>query len=245
MSKNGYIDENLVLYFFGPEFNASVANKVLLGSAIGKKMFDDLRTASLKNAPHEGLQLVCHKDLDTGMFVAVATHKESSPSMISFYVSSHHRYFGGQTLMCVPLQFCTNFTTVEGEYLVYRHTFKKPIYSENEFKEIMENGTPEDQFQAHLKSRSRDGFVTIPGMSYVGMTKRSWSKRYKQHIESALENSSSTLFHKAIRKMQGEKVVCVHDVSAFGINKEDAKRYEKELIRTSSLMPLALNMKIG
>jgi hypothetical protein len=245
VSNTGYINKLLALYFFGPEFNVSVVNEALAGSPNGREMHKELLARTLKGEPHEGLQLVCYKDLDTGMFVSVATLNESSPSMISFYISSNHRHFGGQTLMCVPLQFCTNFTTIEGEYLVYRHTFKTPIMSENDINQINKTGTPEEQFQAYLASRSRAGYETIPGMSYVGMTKRSWSKRYKQHIESALENSSSTLFHKAIRSMQGENVICVHDVSAFGLGKYDAKQYEKKLIRTSILAPLGLNMKVG
>jgi hypothetical protein len=245
VSDTGYINKLLALYFFGPEFNVSVANEVLVGSPNGREMYKKLLASTLKGEPHEGLQLICYKDLDTGMFVSVATLNESSPSMISFYLSSNHRYFGGQTLMCVPLQFCTNFTTIEGEYLVYRHTFKTPIMSENDIIQINETGTSEEQFEAHLANRSRAGYETIQGMSYVGMTKRSWSKRYRQHIESALENSSSTLFHKAIRDMQGEKVICVHDVSGFGLSKEDARQYEKKLIRASSLTPLGLNMKVG
>ena len=66
---------------------------------------------------------------------------------------------------------------------------------------------------------------------------------YLEHTERALEASSSTHFHEAIRAMQGQKVVCVHDVLAYGVTKVEAKAYESKLISESSLWPLGLNMK--
>ena len=53
------------------------------------------------------------------------------------------------------------------------------------------------------------------------------------------------MFHQALREMEGEKVICVHDVSLFGASKEVAIEYEKELIKKSTLHPLGLNMKVG
>ena len=240
-----FLNPDLIRYFFGEQFNIEVAETALQGTPQGRDLVEDLLRASIESRPHTGIQLVCWLDLDTGLFVATLMAPQGSPSMISFFISSNHRFFGGQTLMCVPFQYCTNLVPIEGKYLVYRHTFKEPIMSDKEFQKIRNTGTDEEKLRAYTFCRSRDGYRTIPGMSYVGMTQRSMSKRYQEHIDSALENTSSTLFHQAIRDMQGKPVICVHDVSGFGMSKDDAKEYEKHLIRTSTLKPMGLNMKVG
>ncbi len=107
----------------------------------------------------------------------------------------------------------------------------------------MRNGTPEQRLKAFVFTKCREGYETIPAMSYVGITSRSWQERYLEHAEQALEASSSTHFHEAIRAMQGQKVVCVHDVSAYGLTKVEARAYESKLISKSTLWPLGLNMK--
>jgi len=165
--------------------------------------------------------------------------------MITFFARSTHRFFGGTTLVCVPFQFCTTKYKPAGEYLVYRHTFKEPNFTKTELQEIKEKGTNEQYTNALVSTMSREGYKTIPGMSYVGMTKRSWQERYAEHVEKALEESGSTLFHLAIRNMQGKRVIHVHDVSAFGLSKTEAKECEKALISKSSLYPNGLNMKVG
>ena len=76
-------------------------------------------------------------------------------------------------MVCVPLQFLTPFVTFEGEYIVYRHTFKKPIFSASEYEQVMSNGTDEEKTKMLLFCKSREGFETISGKSYVGLTKRS------------------------------------------------------------------------
>ncbi len=184
-------------------------------------------------------------DLDTGLFFCALQSNPRLPSMASFYISSGHRFFGGQSLVCVPLQYMTPFVTFEGEYIVYRHTFKKPVISESEYKHVMSDGTDEEKMKMMLLCKSREGFQTIQGKSYVGLSKRCWQERYVEHIDKSLNKGGSTLFHQCMREMQGEKVVCVHDVSLFGATRERALEVEKKLIRESTLHPKGLNMKVG
>lgn len=146
-------------------------------------------------------------------------------------------------MVFVPLAFCSSVYKPTGSHTVYRHTYKKPRFEPDEVKKLMSSGTPEQNVKAFVYTKWREGYETIPGMSYVGITSRSWQERYMEHVEKALEASSSTHFHEAIRTMQGQKVVCVHDVSAYGLTKAEAKAYESELIAKSTLWPLGLNMK--
>lgn len=44
--------------------------------------------------------------------------------------------------------------------------------------------------------------------------------------------------------MQGQNVICVHDISAYGIPEASAKMIERQLIKTSTLYPMGLNMRI-
>lgn len=245
MIMKSFIDPGLAAYFFGSEFKLDVVEKTLNRTAEGRALVKKLIETTKRDELHFGLQLVCYRDLDSGLFLSILQKSGNAPSMISFYISSNHPYFGGQTLLCVPFQFCTLVTSIEGEYLVYRHTFKEPVISAEEYKKIMASGSYQQKLNIFGLLRSRDGYRTIPGMSYVGMTKRNWQQRYIEHIESALSGSSSTLFHQAIREMEGKKIVCVHDVTAFGITEAAAKEYEKDLIRNSTLSPKGLNMKVG
>lgn len=128
---------------------------------------------------------------------------------------------------------------------VYRHTFKKPIISQKEYDQVISNGTDEEKMNMIIFCKSREGYATIPGKSYVGLSKRSWQERYVEHIDKALQKEGSTLFHKALREMQGQKVICVHDVSLFGATKEHAVEVEKKLIRDSTIHPKGLNIKVG
>ena len=107
----------------------------------------------------------------------------------------------------------------------------------------MESGTDEEKMRLFLFTRSRDGFETISGLSYVGISRRPWQERLAEHIESAIKKQSTTRFHEAIRQMQGQKVIHVHDVSAFGLTEAEAREYESKLIASSTLFPLGLNMK--
>jgi len=242
---NEIICRDMAGYFFGGQFLAEVANRTLLEDPAISNIKSGLAETTASGTIHKGLRLVNYLDVDTGLFMCFLQKPQGLPSMISFFARSNHRFFGGTTLVCVPFQFCTTEYKPAGEYLVYRHTFKEPNFTEKELQEIKKKGTNEQYTKAVVFTMSREGYKTIPGMSYVGMTKRSWQERYAEHAEKALEESGSTLFHQAIRDMQGKRVIHVHDVSAFGLSKNEAKECEKALISKSSLYPNGLNMKVG
>jgi len=237
------LDPDALRYFFGPQFNVDVAMEIMPNYEDVKCLERELRESMEQGRPHVGIQLVGYQNVDTGFSTVAMMRHPGSMSGVSFFADSKHRLFGGSTLVCVPLAFCSSVYKPTGDHVVYRHTYKRPRFKAEEVKTLMNKGTPEQRLKAFVFTKCREGYETIPGMSYVGITSRSWQKRYLEHAEQALEASSSTHFHEAIRAMQGQKVVCVHDISAYGVTKAEAKAYESRLISESTLWPLGLNMK--
>lgn len=229
-------------YFFGPHFDVRVALSTANSLPDHDEHCSTLARSIEEGVVHTGLQLIGYENVDTGLSAVTAMRKPGAPSMISFYAESHHRVFGGTTIMCVPLAFCSAFFQPHGEYVVYRHTYKRPKVSEEEYAKIMKTGTDDEKVKLFLFTRSRDGFETFPGMTYVGISRRPWQKRYAEHIGSALTKGSRARLHQAMRQMQGQKVVHVHDISSVGLTGAEAREYEAKLIATSSLYPLGLNM---
>lgn len=230
-------------FFFGSHFDVQVAMSVAAALPELDALCESVVRSIEERLPHTGFQLIGYEDIDTGMSCVTAVKKPNAPSMVSFYAESSHRVFGGATLVCVPLPFCTPYFRPHGEYVVYRHTYKRPRVTSEEYAEIMRSGTDDEKLRIFLLTRSRDGFETIPGLSYVGISKRPWQVRYSEHIENAMAKQSKTRLHATMRKMQGQRVVHVHDVSAFGLTEHEAKEYESRLIASSTLWPKGLNMK--
>ena len=237
------LEPSALQYFFGPQFNVDVAMDVMANYEDVATLAHELLQSLEEGRPHLGIQLVGYQDIDTGFSTVVMMRHPGSMSGVSFYADSEHRLFGGNTLVCIPLIFCTSLYRPAGDHIVYRHTYKTPRFDSDEIQNLMSTGEPEQKLKAFVFTKCREGYETMPGMSYVGITRRSWQKRYLEHAEKALESSSSTRFHEAIRTMQGKKVVCVHDVSAYGLTKADARAYESKLIKESTLWPRGLNMR--
>jgi hypothetical protein len=237
------LNPDALRYFFGPHFDVDCAMGLLPNYKDAESLEAELRSSLDQGQLHLGIQFVGYEDIDTGFSAVVMMRHPDSPSGVSFFADSKHRLFGGSTLICVPLAFCTTLYKPHGDHIVYRHTYKKPRYTTEELKELASKGTPEQKIKAFVYPKIREAYETIPGMSYVGITSRSWQQRYLEHVEKSLETSSSTHFHNAMRAMQGQQVICVHDVCAYGISKDEAKAYESALITKSTLWPLGLNMK--
>ncbi|WP_295624918.1 hypothetical protein [uncultured Nitrosomonas sp.] len=232
-----------LLFFFGPHFDVDVALTTAKNLPNLEGLCEGIKRSIDEGVPHIGLHLVGYENIDTGLSALAAVSKPNAPSMISFYAESSHRIFGGATLVCVPLAFCSSHFVPSGEYVVYRHTYKRPLVTETEYSTTMQSGSDEERMRLFLFTRSREGFETITGMSYVGISKRPWQQRLAEHIDSAMAKQSKTKLHEAIRQMQGQKVIHVHDVSAYGISEAEARQYESKLIASSTLWPLGLNMK--
>lgn len=230
-------------FFFGPHFDVDVALTTAANLPNLRAVCESVERSIDQGLPHTGLHLVGYENVDTGLSALAAVNRPNAPSMVSFYAESSHRVFGGATLVCVPLAFCSRYFRPHGKYVVYRHTYKRPLVTEAEYAKTMASGTDAERMRLFLFARSRDGFETIPGLSYVGISSRPWQERLAEHTDSAMHKQSSARLHETIRQMQGQKVIHVHDVSAFGLTEAEARAYESRLIASSTLWPLGLNMK--
>jgi hypothetical protein len=237
------LNPNALPFFFGEHFDVRVALSTASNLPDLDQLCESVARSIEDGTPHTGLQLIGYENVDTGLSAVAAVSKPGAPSMVSFYAESNHRVFGGAALMCVPLAFCSSYFQPHGDYVVYRHTYKRPRVSEENYAKTMQTGSDDEKFKMFLLSKSRDGFESIPGMSYVGISRRPWQERYFEHIESAMTKRSKARLHESMRQMQGQKVVHVHDISAFGVTEKEARAYEARLIEKSTLWPLGLNMK--
>jgi hypothetical protein len=81
------------------------------------------------------------------------------------------------------------------------------------------------------------------GLEYIGITKRGWRTRWREHCRSAMLGSHYR-FHRAIREHEGS-AIHRHSVVACGISEERALHLEERLVENSTLYPFGLNMVPG
>lgn len=131
----------------------------------------------------------------------------------------------------VPLQLLmTHFekkVLKNGSYQVYEHTL------------IRENPEKSTDF-------TRDGHLE-GGASYIGITKRSWQRRYKEH-RYACNRNSHLLFHRALRQELFTVKVYEHQVLRAGLSASQALHIEEvevEKRTLSSIHQSGLNMIPG
>lgn len=86
------------------------------------------------------------------------------------------------------------------------------------------------------------GFDVECPLLYIGITKRRWVDRLSQHQSSA-RSGSPFLFHQALRKHNGVKVL--HRVLLTGMSHDDIMKMEEIFVAKLSLYPLGLNMIPG
>lgn len=82
---------------------------------------------------------------------------------------------------------------------------------------------------------------------YVGITKRGWTSRFRQHLNEA-RNGSPYLFHRALAECTTDKYVSEHYVTHAGLSFEDAMMVEEKLVAEHTLNALhagGLNMIPG
>jgi hypothetical protein len=171
---------------------------------------------------------------------------------------------------CCGGRLVVQFNTLLGEHWSFkRESFPDPIFDPTHggfnyaFQLISERKSGKDNFMCTLPSilvgatRVSRGFVVychamldangraIPEMIYIGVTKRGWRHRYREHQRAAL-NGSRYRFHEALRKaMSADKASFTHIVEATTDNEEQAMAIEEKLVADLSLYPKGLNMIPG
>ena len=129
-------NQRICRYFFGDQFNVKVASEAIATIDKTQDFISQLEKSIETGDIHFGIQLICYTDVDTGFFMAIGMKDPITPSCISMFAESQHRLWGGTTLVCVPPVFCLNAYRPTGEYDVYRHTFKRPLWTQEELDEL-------------------------------------------------------------------------------------------------------------
>ena len=169
----------------------------------------------------------------------------------SYYTGSHLQlgFFRGNVLnaFIVPLEYFLGFNEQavlrEGSYQLYSHT----ILSQETQKSISNRMEAIGDSGAYKNLPLLQQEYQKKSLLYVGITKRTWQERYRQHCRDS-ERGSNLRFHRALR---GEfcSIGCIeHIVERAGLTERQALEIEeKEVEKRSlhSLYPNGLNMIPG
>jgi hypothetical protein len=175
-------------------------------------------------------------------------YKESSPQE---YKGSHLvvGYYLKKTLhsFIVPLEYLLGFNEErvlrEGSYQLYSHTV---LSSDNQAVIIKDLEAIRDNNQ-YCNMPSIQQFHKDNMLLYVGITRRTWLERYRQHCND-MRRGSNLLFHRALRGEFCHIGNLEHIVERAGLTEKQALEIEeKEVEKRSlhSLHPGGLNMIPG
>lgn len=98
-----------------------------------------------------------------------------------------------------------------------------------------------DCYQVYMHAFVHDRNLNGPNV-YIGVTKRSWQQRWREHYRSAV-NGSHYRFHEAIRENQSS--VIEHSILGVCSDEQSAMESEEALVGVYSLFPKGLNMIPG
>lgn len=122
---------------------------------------------------------------------------------------------GARTATTVPLKLILSPTSWCGHHQLYCHSFVL------------------DKDQKSLMDQPNE---------YIGVTKRTWQKRWQEHVRSA-KNGSYYKFHEAIRNY--DSAFTQHTVVGVFETEKDAMDAEERYVAECSLYPMGLNMIPG
>jgi hypothetical protein len=147
----------------------------------------------------------------------------------------------------VPLEYLIGFNEkavlLEGSYQLYSHNIL-PLDKNKVFAGQIDAVT---KTQDYSKLLSTQRYFQNSALVYVGITKKTWQHRYRQHCSDS-QRGSNLLFHRALRGEMGAIGVIEHIVERAGLTERQAMEIEeKEVEKRSlhSLYPNGLNMIPG
>jgi hypothetical protein len=144
----------------------------------------------------------------------------------------------------IPLEYLLGFnlksTLREGSYQLYSHTI---LSSDNQavMNRQMKNSGKNNYQKSFQEAYQKNS------LAYVGITKQTWQKRYRQHCLD-MERGSNLRFHRALRGEFCQIGVIEHIVERAGLTEKQALEIEEgEVEKRSlhSLYPNGLNMIPG
>jgi len=130
----------------------------------------------------------------------------------------------------------------DGSYQVYSHTIL-PLDNRQLVKSFGNAGN--DDFRGRCLTAQKD--YQNNSLLYIGITKRTWQHRYRQHCNDS-GRGSNLLFHRALRGEMGKISVIEHVVERAGFTEAQAMKFEEKEVEKRSLHSLhhhGLNMIPG
>ena len=147
----------------------------------------------------------------------------------------------------MPLEYLLGFNEKAilrlGSYQLYYHTILS-VDNQTNIKKQMKAGNNKS---AHTDLPFYQEFHQINSLIYIGITKRTWQERYKQHCYS-MSKGSNLRFHRALRGEFFEIGVLEHIVERAGLTDKQALEIEEKEVEKRSLhylYPNGLNMIPG
>ena len=186
-----------------------------------------------------------HKSAD---YKIAADYQENSPAKyrgnhltVGFYKNKVLNSF------IVPLEYLLGFNEKsvlkEGSYQLYSHTIlsqENKMNLNNQIENIIDKVSDE-------KISSLQRYHQKNSLLYVGITKRTWQERYKEHCYS-MKNGSNLRFHRALRGELCAISTIEHIVERAGLTEHQALELEEKDVEKRSLFslhPNGLNMIPG
>ena len=185
-----------------------------------------------------------HKSTD---YTITINYDEKTPSSFtgSHLILNYYQNSAPKTYI-IPMEYLLGFNEnavlKNGSYQLYSHTILSPENGEaikNNFKSTGKYNN--DNFSSAQK------FYQKNSLAYIGITKRTWQERYKQHCRDA-GRGSNLLFHRALRGEFCKIGTIEHIVERAGLTEKQALEIEEREVEKRSLhslYPNGLNMIPG
>ena len=154
--------------------------------------------------------------------------------ILNFYQNSVPKTF------IIPLAYLLGFNEKavlkEGSFQLYSHNILSPEKSAVINRNFRNTGkdTFNDNFHSAQKSFQKDSLV------YVGITRRTWQERYRQHCCDS-GRGSNLLFHRALRGEFCKIGTIEHIVERAGLTEKQAMEIEEKEVENRSLRSLYKN----
>ena len=173
-------------------------------------------------------------------------YNEEKPSQFtgSHIILNFYQHSVPKTFI-IPLPYLLGFdeqaVLKEGSYQLYSHNIISPEKNADINRNFVIAGNINDKYHSAQKSFQRDSLV------YVGITKRTWQERYRQHCRDS-GRGSNLLFHRALRGEFCKIGTVEHIVERAGLTEKQAMEIEENEVEKRSLhslFPNGLNMIPG
>jgi hypothetical protein len=140
----------------------------------------------------------------------------------------------------IPLEYLLGFNEKavlkEGSYQLYSHN----ILSSAKHKIMAEQIETARKTADYSSLFSTQQFFQKNSLIYVGITRRTWQERYRQHCRDS-SRGSNLLFHRALRGEMGGIGVIEHIVERAGLTERQAMEIEEKEVEKRSLHSLYTN----